>query len=76
MLVDDMVRPAAGAPVLRVVRGRVTEEELAALTVVLTLARRPAAAAADGCGRPAAVVARRARWAGTNYRAPSAWAAA
>ncbi|WP_326846975.1 acyl-CoA carboxylase epsilon subunit [Streptomyces kaniharaensis] len=53
---------------LRVERGSVADDELAAVTVVLIAAlrrRRPAAAGWPAAGR--------ARWRAVGYRAPGAW---
>ncbi|MGV9269598.1 acyl-CoA carboxylase epsilon subunit [Kitasatospora sp. NPDC003701] len=72
MPVDAAVDRYAGEPVLRIVRGRVNGEELAAITVALLRVRRDAAVA-TGTSR---TVPRRACWSSVRYRAPSAWAAA
>ncbi|MDQ4084388.1 MAG: acyl-CoA carboxylase subunit epsilon [Actinomycetota bacterium] len=72
---SDQQQPAAQRPVLRVVRGEATEEEVAALIAVLS-ARAAAATAAE---RPAP---RRSEWAGHERRmrrpvhpSPNGWRA-
>lgn len=64
-----MVGGRGGASALRVERGQASEEELAAITVVLLALR---AGGTAGAGRPGAV---RARWRNgpDGYRAPHSW---
>ncbi|MEU6540488.1 acyl-CoA carboxylase subunit epsilon [Streptomyces sp. NPDC047000] len=66
----DLVNDGGGASALRVERGQASEEELAAITVVLLALR--AGGTTDAGGRPGAG---RARWRNgpDTYKAPHSW---
>ncbi|WP_406194777.1 acyl-CoA carboxylase subunit epsilon [Kitasatospora sp. NBC_01560] len=63
-------------PVLRILRGRVSDEELAAITVALLRRCRSESAAVRASHAPPVAAVRRACWTFASYQAPSAWAAA
>ncbi|MFF1902948.1 hypothetical protein [Kitasatospora sp. NPDC058218] len=74
--VVDVVDRDVQGPVLRILRGRVSGEELAAITVALLRHCREGAVAAEASRTAPVAAPRRACWRFVPYRAPSAWAAA